>query len=209
MMNVPEAEKNKTPRLTLAVPDGATEVLLHACCAPCSGAVIECMLENGVRPTVFYFNPNICPQAEYERRKAENMHYVESLGLPFVDGDYDHAAWRGRMRGLEREPERGARCMACFRMRLYVAAQYAHAHGFAVFATTLASSRWKDLHQINRAGCEAAASFSGLTFWERNWRKDGLSERRNALIKQYGFYNQTYCGCEFGRSRTENDILRL
>ncbi|MDR2042540.1 MAG: epoxyqueuosine reductase QueH [Tannerella sp.] len=189
-----------------AVPGGATEVLLHACCAPCSGAVIEYLLENGVHPTVFYFNPNIYPQVEYERRKTENMRYVKSLELPFVDGDYDHAAWRERMRGLEWEPERGARCMACFRMRLYVAAQYAHVHGFTVFATTLASSRWKDLRQINRAGCEAAASFSGLVFWERNWRKGGLSERRNELIKQYGFYNQTYCGCEFGLSRMEKSL---
>jgi predicted adenine nucleotide alpha hydrolase (AANH) superfamily ATPase len=191
-------EANGMPRFPLAVPDGAKEVLLHACCAPCSGAIVECMLENGVRPTVFYFNPNIYPRAEYERRKAENMRHVKSLGLPFADGDYDHAAWRGQMRGLEREPERGARCMACFRMRLSVVAQYACTHGFTVFATTLASSRWKDLRQINQAGCEAAASFPDLTFWEQNWRKGGLSERRNALIKQYGFYNQTYCGCEFG-----------
>ncbi|MDR1102364.1 MAG: epoxyqueuosine reductase QueH [Tannerella sp.] len=196
-MNVSALEGNGTPRLPPAVPGGATEVLLHACCAPCSGAILEWMLENGVRPTVFYFNPNIYPQAEYERRKAESLRQVEALGLPFADGDYDHAAWRGQVRGLEQEPERGARCMACFRMRLYVAAQYARAHGFTVFATTLASSRWKDLRQINRAGSEAAASFSGLAFWEQNWRKGGLSERRNALIKQYGFYNQTYCGCEF------------
>ncbi|MDR1455799.1 MAG: epoxyqueuosine reductase QueH [Tannerella sp.] len=190
-------EENGKPRFPPAVPNGATEVLLHACCAPCSGAIVECMLENGICPTMFYFNPNICPQAEYERRKAESMRHAESLGLAFADGDYDHAAWRGQMRGLEQEPERGARCMACFRMRLHVAAQYACAHGFTVFATTLASSRWKDLRQISRAGCEAAASFPGLAFWDRDWRRGGLSERRSALIKQYGFYNQTYCGCEF------------
>lgn len=196
-MNLSEMEGNGTARFPPAVPGGATEVLLHACCAPCSCAILEWMLENGVRPTVFYFNPNIYPRTEYERRKAESLRQVESLGLPFEDGDYDHAAWRGQMRGLEREPERGARCMACFRMRLCAAAQYAYAHGFTVFATTLASSRWKDLRQICRAGSEAAASFPGLAFLEQNWRKGGLSERRNALIKQYGFYNQTYCGCEF------------
>ncbi|MDR2138656.1 MAG: epoxyqueuosine reductase QueH [Tannerella sp.] len=191
-------EKNPASQFLPVVPKGAGEVLLHACCAPCSGAVVESMLANGVQPTIFYFNPNIFPQAEYERRKAESKRHAESLGLPFAEGDYDHAAWLGQMHGLEQEPERGARCMACFRMRLSAAAQYAHAHGFTVFASTLASSRWKDLHQINRAGREAAASFSGLVFPEQNWRRGGLSERRHALIKQYGFYNQTYCGCEFG-----------
>jgi predicted adenine nucleotide alpha hydrolase (AANH) superfamily ATPase len=185
--------------LSLTVPGGATEVLLHACCAPCSGAILECLLENGIRPTVFYFNPNIYPQDEYGRRKAESIRQVESLGLAFADGDYDHAAWRRQVRGLEQEPERGARCQVCFRIRLSAAAQYAHAHAFTVFATTLASSRWKDLRQITEAGRAAAAPFPGLAFWERNWRRNGLSERRNVLIRQYGFYNQTYCGCEFGR----------
>ena len=184
--------------LRLSVPGDEKEVLLHACCAPCSGAVIECMLENGVRPLVFYFNPNIHPQVEYARRKAENIRLVESLNLSFVDGDYDHMAWREQVRGLENEPERGLRCAVCFEMRLSVAAKYAHAHNFSVFTTTLTSSRWKDLRQIVEAGHKAAAPFPGLTFWEQNWRKGGLSERRNALIRQYGFYNQTYCGCEFG-----------
>jgi predicted adenine nucleotide alpha hydrolase (AANH) superfamily ATPase len=159
------------------------------------------MLANRLRPTVFYFNPNIFPQAEYERRKAESIRHVESLHLPFVDGDYDHASWRGQVRGLEAEPERGARCMACFRMRMAETARYAHEHGFTVFTTTLASSRWKDLRQITGAGRAAADLFPGLAFWAQDWRKGGLSERRNELIKQYGFYNQTYCGCEFGRGQ--------
>jgi predicted adenine nucleotide alpha hydrolase (AANH) superfamily ATPase len=166
------------------------------------------MLENRLHPTVFYFNPNICPQAEYERRKAENIRYVEALGLPFVDGDYDHAAWRGQVQGLEQEPERGARCRVCFGIRLTATAQYAFAHGFRVFATTLASSRWKDLRQITEAGREAAAQFPGLVFWEQNWRKGGLSERRNALVKEHGFYNQTYCGCEFGQRVKDSRIRR-
>jgi predicted adenine nucleotide alpha hydrolase (AANH) superfamily ATPase len=188
----------ESPRMiALAVPGGATDVLLHACCAPCSGAILECMLANGLHPTVFYFNPNIYPRTEYERRKAESIRYAESLHVPFVDGDYDHAGWLRQVQGLEAEPERGSRCLACFKGRLSVTARYADEHEFTVFTTTLAASRWKNLHQINDAGCQAAALFPGLTFWEQNWRKGGLSDRRNELIKQYRFYNQTYCGCEY------------
>ncbi|MCD8282016.1 MAG: epoxyqueuosine reductase QueH [Prevotella sp.] len=155
------------------------------------------MLANGIRPTVFYYNPNIYPAPEYVLRKEEAKRFAQSSGIDFVDADYDYASWRTLVHGLENEPERGARCMKCFAMRLDKAAQYAASHGFGLFATTLASSRWKDIEQINRAGREAAARYGGLTFWEQNWRKGGLQERRNELLKEYGFYNQQYCGCEF------------
>jgi predicted adenine nucleotide alpha hydrolase (AANH) superfamily ATPase len=165
------------------------------------------MLENRLYPTVFYYNPNISPPAEYETRKAENRRFAESLGLPFVDWDYEHAAWRTQVEGLESEPERGARCSVCFRMRLVATARYAAGHGFEVFTTTLASSRWKDLAQIAEAGQYAASLFPGVAFWEQNWRKGGLSERRKELIRQNGFYNQNYCGCEFSRrERMQNEV---
>jgi predicted adenine nucleotide alpha hydrolase (AANH) superfamily ATPase len=159
------------------------------------------MLENGLHPAVFYFNPNISPQTEYERRKAESIRHVESLHLPFIDGDYDHADWLRQTEGLEHEPERGRRCLTCFRIRLAATARYAHEHGFPVFTSTLASSRWKDLRQITEAGRYAASLFHDVVFWEQNWRKGGLSERRAELISQYRFYNQTFCGCEFSRKR--------
>jgi predicted adenine nucleotide alpha hydrolase (AANH) superfamily ATPase len=181
----------------LQVPSGAKNILLHACCAPCSAAIVECMHANGLRPTVFYYNPNIFPREEYERRKAESIRHAESLQLPFVDGDYNHSTWRENVKGFEDEPERGQRCLSCFTMRLIESAHYAHSHGFLVFATTLASSRWKNLEQITEAGQRAAALYPDLIFWTQNWRKDGLSERRRELIKDYQFYNQTYCGCEF------------
>ena len=190
-------KRTLSPYYPLNVPGHATRVLLHACCAPCSGAVVECMLENRLEPTVFYFNPNIYPQEEYERRKAENIRYVKSLHLPFIEGDYDHAGWKAKIQGLEHEPERGRRCLVCFRVRLEVTAKYAAEHGFAVFATTLASSRWKDLAQIAEAGHYAASLYPDLTFWAQNWRKGGLSERRNELIRLHGFYNQGWCGCEY------------
>ena len=183
--------------LQLTPPTDDKQVLLHSCCAPCSSAIIECMLANGLRPTVFYFNPNIYPREEYEIRKAEAVRFVQGQGLDFVDADYDHPAWLAAMQGLEGEPERGSRCLRCFTLRLSETARYAAAHGFTLFTTTLASSRWKSLDQINQAGRAAAARHPGTLYWEQNWRKGGLQERRNQLLRQYGFYNQLYCGCEF------------
>lgn len=173
------------------------KILLHCCCAPCSAAILEWMLQNGWQPTLFYFNPNIYPEEEYLIRKNECTRYAAKLGIEIIDGDYDHAAWRRAVAGLEDEPERGPRCLQCFRMRLKETARVAHELGFSTFTTTLASSRWKDLEQINTAGREAAAAYDDMEFCDRNWRKGGLQERRNILLKENGFYNQQYCGCEF------------
>jgi len=173
------------------------KVLLHSCCAPCSAAIIECMLQNNIRPTVFYYNPNIFPKEEYEIRKAEAIRFVTAQGLEFVDADYDHELWKANVCGLEHEPERGKRCLKCFMLRLTETAKYASEHGFEAFTTTLASSRWKSLEQINEAGRLAASLYPNVQFWEQNWRKGGLQERRNQLLKEYGFYNQQYCGCEY------------
>ena len=93
-------------------------VLLHACCAPCSAAILEWMMANGVQPYIYYCNPNITPQEEYEHRRDELKRYAERLGVPFEEAPYDHEAWLEAVRGLEGEPERGKRCLACFRYRL-------------------------------------------------------------------------------------------
>jgi len=178
-------------------------VLLHACCAPCSSAIVEWMLNNGVHPTIFYFNPNIFPLEEYEIRKQESKRHAESLGISWIDGDYDHDGWLSGVCGLEQEPERGRRCEQCFTLRLTAAARKAQELGIEWFTTTLASSRWKSLEQIERAGLAAekivnsSPSTFNVHFWARNWRKGGLQERRNQLLREYGFYNQLYCGCEF------------
>ncbi len=190
--------------LKIETPNGENKVLLHSCCAPCSSAIIECMLANGIRPTIFYCNPNIYPQEEYEIRKAEAIRYVQDLGLDFIDADYDYMRWRETIKGLENEPERGGRCLKCFIMRLTETARYASEHGFTLFTTTLASSRWKNLAQINEAGRHAAALYPGTLYWEQNWRKGGLQDRRNQLLKEYDFYNQQYCGCEFSMRHEEN-----
>ncbi len=194
--------KHKTSAVQLPE-EGCDRVLLHACCAPCSSAIVEWMLQNGVRPTIFYFNPNIWPREEYDIRKNESKRHAESLGLEWIDGDYDHDGWRCRMEGLEDEPERGGRCQQCFNMRLLATAQKARELGLRYFTTTLASSRWKSLEQITAAGLAAQQAVAGTMFWAQNWRKGGLSDRRSQLLREYGFYNQQYCGCEFSMQRLE------
>ena len=186
----------------IKIPEGCTEVLLHACCAPCSSAIVEWMLANGVRPTIFYYNPNIWPREEYEIRKNESKRHAEGLGIQWIDGDYDHEEWRNEVSRCKdydytSEPERGRRCEQCFTLRLTRTASKAQELGLKYFATTLASSRWKSLEQIERAGRQAEKTVPGTTFWAQNWRKGGLQERRNQLLKEFGFYNQQYCGCEF------------
>ena len=187
----------------IIVPEGLHEVLLHACCAPCSSAIVEWMLANGVKPTIFYYNPNIFPREEYEIRKQESKRHAESLGIRWIDGDYNHQEWLQGVCGLESEPERGRRCEQCFTLRLKETAKKANELGIKYFATTLASSRWKSLEQIERAGLAAEKMVSSQPsalsprFWAQNWRKGGLQERRNQLLKELHFYNQQYCGCEF------------
>ena len=187
------------------VPGGGTQVLLHACCAPCSSAIVECLVQGGVKPVLFYSNSNIWPREEYEHRRSECRRYAAHWGIPFVEDEYDHEAWRAAMQGLEDEPERGNRCLQCFRYRLRRAAAYAEAHGYPVLTTTLASSRWKRLDQVGQAGAEACAEAEGVCWWDRNWRKGGLQERRNQIIREMDFYNQRYCGCEFSQAHLKED----
>ena len=205
------------------VPMGETKVLLHTCCAPCSSAIIECLMQHGVTPVIYYCNPNIYPREEYEIRKDECTRYAQALGLEIVDADYDHDTWLEAVKGLENEPERGGRCLKCFKLRLLRTAEYAAAHGIRVITSTLASSRWKSLEQINEAGIWACEQVASLTYkaiddsrlggdgfsvarpiyWTHNWKKGGLQERRLQIIKEYDFYNQLYCGCEFSMRKED------
>lgn len=173
------------------------KILLHACCAPCSSAILEYLLKNDMPPTIFFSNSNIYPKEEYIKRRDECLRYAKELGVEFVEDDYNHEAWLETVRGLEQEPERGNRCLACFKHRLQRAAAWAEAHGHNVLTTTLASSRWKSLDQVNHAGKNACSLHPEVEWWEQNWRKNGLQERRNQIIKERNFYNQLYCGCEF------------
>ena len=222
--------------MLLEVPEGKKRILLHCCCAPCSGAVVECLVQNGLRPTLFFSNSNIVPREEYDLRRSELTRYAKLFGLETVDDEYDHEAWLdfalNRRREISRQArndraeagvaspedpetteidlasaqERGPRCLRCFRFRLQRAAQYAAANGYDVLTTTLASSRWKSLEQVDEAGRWACTIMQGdkdcstkLLWWNQNWRKGGLQPRRSEIIKEQQFYNQTFCGCEFSR----------
>lgn len=189
--------------LALELPQNCSRILLHSCCAPCSGAILEWMVQNGVRPAVFFSNSNIVPKEEYDLRRQEITRYAESMGLTVIDDDYDHDEWLQHVKGLENEPERGSRCMECFKFRLRRAALYAAGHGYDALATTLASSRWKSLEQVNAAGGWACEGLP-VTFWAGNWRKGGLQPRRNEIIREQNFYNQNFCGCEFSKAAAEN-----
>ena len=184
-------------RPTLTPPHGAKKVLLHSCCAPCSGEVMEAMAASGIDYTIYFYNPNIHPKEEYELRKQENIRFAEKTGIPFVDADYDTDNWFARAKGLEHEPERGARCTMCFDMRFDRTALYAHEHGFPVITSCLGLSRWKDMDQINASGERVAAKYPGITYWTYNWRKLGGANRMVEIAKREEFYQQEYCGCVY------------
>lgn len=170
------------------------------------------MTLNGLDVEVFFSNSNITPLEEYDKRKAELIRYCDSLGVPYAEDEYDHRQWLEKVaKGREKAPERGERCLECFRFRLERAAEYAIRHNCSVLTTSLASSRWKDLEQVDSAGNYAVRQANDamtpqipLIWWEVNWRKNGLQPRRGELIKELGFYNQTFCGCEFSRAYTDN-----
>ncbi len=171
-MNSYNLENFERPKLTM--PNNGKKLLMHSCCAPCAGEIMEAVAASGIDTAIYFYNPNIHPREEYEIRKEENIRFAEKLGFDFIDADYDKDNWFERVKGLEDEPERGKRCTVCFDMRFERSALYAKENGFDVFATTLGISRWKDLNQINNSGLRAANRYNNLTFWDFNWRKQGV-----------------------------------
>jgi len=207
-----KAEKYNRPKLE--TPNGESSLLLHSCCAPCAGEIMEAVAASEIKTTVYFYNPNIHPIQEYELRKEENKRYCQKLGFNFIDADYDKDNWFKRIKGLENEPERGERCTKCFDMRFERSALYAHENNFSLFATTLGISRWKDLDQVNNSGLRAADRYSDLNFWDFNWRKAGGSPRMIEISKREEFYQQEYCGCVYSlrdtnKWRKENNRPRV
>jgi hypothetical protein len=184
-------------RPVLQPPGGASRVLLHSCCAPCSGEVIEAIEASGLDFAIYFYNPNIHPREEYNLRKEENIRFAHDRGIPFIDADYEPAEWFARARGMEAEPERGVRCTMCFDMRFERTAAYAHDHGYPVITSCLGISRWKNIDQINDCGVRAAARYPGMAYWTLNWRKGGGAQRMLEISKREGFYQQEYCGCVY------------
>ncbi|MFL2780862.1 MAG: epoxyqueuosine reductase QueH [Rhodospirillales bacterium] len=198
---------NSSKRPPLEVPQGENQVLLHSCCAPCSGDVMAELKRSKIQYTILFYNPNIHPTKEYELRKTENKRFATKLKVPFVDLDYDKDNWFSKVKGYELEPERGYRCTLCFDMRFERSALYASENGFKVFSSTLGTSRWKNIHQINGCGTRAANRYQNLIYWTFNWRKGGGSNRMIEISKNEKFYQQEYCGCVFSLRDTNKSRL--
>ncbi|MGG4608768.1 epoxyqueuosine reductase QueH [Providencia sp. Me31A] len=203
-------------REKLTLPAGADKLLLHSCCAPCSGEVMEALQASGIDYTIFFYNPNIHPKREYLIRKEENIRFAQKHNIPFIDADYDTDNWFERAKGMENEPERGIRCTMCFDMRFARTALYAAEHGFSVISSSLGISRWKDMQQINECGRRAAEPYENMHYWDYNWRKKGGSARMIEISKREQFYQQEYCGCIYSlrdtnkhRKSQGRDVIKI
>ena len=206
MANPPNYAREMEAVLARLAPQGGQKprLLLHACCGPCSSAVLE-QLSRFFDITILYYNPNIWPPAEYHRREQELERFVAEahpLGVKVVEDRYDPQEFYDAARGLENEPERGARCTACYRLRMRRAAQYAAENGFDWFTTTLSISPHKDAARINQIGQELAAEF-GVPHLPSDFKKKNGYLRSLQLSDQYGLYRQDYCGCVFSARQTE------
>ena len=190
-------------RPKLETPNGEKKLLLHSCCAPCAGEIMEALAASDIDTTIYFYNPNIHPFDEYELRKEENIRFAEKLGMPIIDADYDRDEWFSRTKGQENEPERGERCTTCFDMRFQKTAQYASANNFDIISSTLGISRWKDMKQINDSGARSSEPYE-LPYWDFNWRKQGGSSRMLEISKKENFYQQEYCGCVYSLRDTNN-----
>lgn len=173
--------------------------LLHACCAPCSIAVID-ELRRAYDLTVFFYNPNIYPEAEYAKRKAAVIRVCEEWEISMIDGDYEPAVWDDAVKGREQSPEGGARCHSCITLRLERTAQEANVRGIDIFGTTLTMGRQKRASLIFPIG-EAAAARHGVKFYAEDWKKKGREEKARRMVKERNIYRQNYCGCRYSLER--------
>lgn len=182
-------------------------LLLHVCCAPCSSAVLE-YLSQYFAITLLYYNPNISPREEYDKREAELKRLVSEMELvhpvDLLPCDYDGQAFVEAARGLEGEPEGGARCEACFRLRLEYAAQEAARLHFDYYTTTLTISPMKNAPLLNQLGEEMGGKY-GVAHLPSDFKKKNGYKRSVELSKEYGLYRQDYCGCAFSKAQRERE----
>ena len=182
-------------------------VLLHACCGPCSSSVLEYLIKY-FDISILWYNPNIYPKAEYDKRFATLLELVEKLGLteqvqilaePHKSEDY-----YSRIKGLENEPEGGKRCAECFRLRLFETAKIARQYNFDYFCTTLTLSRHKNAVLINQIG-EEIAEAAGVKWLPSEFKKRNGENRSIELCEKFNLYRQLYCGCEFSLHHREEN----
>lgn len=175
--------------------DKKHSILLHSCCAPCSSHVIS-VLKDYFDITIFYYNPNISPIQEYEKRKQEQINFIKQLdcGIKIMDCDYDNDVYEECIKGLENEKEGGARCLKCFRLRLEKTAKLASTNNFDYFCTTLTVSPYKNSQVINSIGKELMDIYN-VKWLYSDFKKEEGYKHSIALSKQYNLYRQDYCGC--------------
>ncbi|MFZ1654292.1 MAG: epoxyqueuosine reductase QueH [Candidatus Moraniibacteriota bacterium] len=173
--------------------------LLRCCCAPCGIAVID-ELRAAYALTVFFYNPNIDPEEEYQRRKREVVRVCEEWQVPMIDGDYEPAVWAAAIRGRETAPEGGLRCQSCIGLRLQRTAEEAHARGIEQFGTTLTMGRRKRADMVTPLGV-AAGETAGVAYHVADWKKQGREAKARQMVAERGIYRQTYCGCRYSRER--------
>lgn len=189
-------QEGKVPRL-----------LLHACCAPCSSAVLE-YLSQYFAITLLYYNPNIAPLEEYQKRETELRRLVSQMKfthpVELLPCQYDGQAFVQAARGLEGEPEGGKRCEACFRLRLRYAAQEAARLRFDYYTTTLSISPMKNAPLLNQLGEEIGREF-GVAHLPSDFKKKDGYKRSVQLSKEYDLYRQDYCGCAFSKAQRQRE----
>jgi len=180
-------------------------LLLHVCCAPCSSHVLQ-LLEEKYNITVFFYNPNITEQLEYNKRIDELKKFVSvadfTRNVNVVEGTYEPELFFEMSRGLELEPERGSRCYKCYELRMRETAEYAKKHGFDVFTTTLSISPHKDAGWLNEIG-EKLSSEMGISYLYSDFKKKNGYSNSIRLSKEYDLYRQDYCGCIYSKRASE------
>lgn len=176
-------------------------LLLHACCAPCSSAVLE-RLSEVFDISVLFFNPNISPRAEFEKREAEMERLIREMpaakGVKMVRTAYEPELFYNAVRGMEEIPEGGERCFVCYQLRLKAAAKYAKEHGFDYFTSTLSISPLKNATKLNEIGEELAEKY-GVAHLPSDFKKKEGYKRSIQLSKEYDLYRQDFCGCIFSK----------
>lgn len=177
--------------------DDHNKLLLHSCCGPCSSSVIE-RLRDYFDITVIYYNPNIEPKEEYEKRKSEQLRLLNELGIKFMDIDYLNNEYHEKVKGYENEPENGLRCPLCFELRLDKTASKAKENNFDYFGTTLTVSPHKNSKIINEIGLKLEETH-GVKFLLSDFKKEDGYKRSIELSKKYDLYRQDYCGCLYSK----------
>ncbi|MFA6306255.1 MAG: epoxyqueuosine reductase QueH [Patescibacteria group bacterium] len=173
------------------------KLLLHICCVGC-GVYVSRQLKQDYDVILFFYNPNIWPEEEYKKRLAEAEKIAEQFNLELIKGEYEHDKWLKAARGHESDPEKGQRCLICYKFRLGAAAAMAKKINCAYLATTLTTSPHKDASAINKIGEQAAGEY-GLKFLAGDFKKQDGFKKSAALAKELNLYRQNYCGCEFSR----------